>query len=153
MGAGARPHPPPGSGSMYMQREPIGNVGDNRIWSFLTVENAIGGAGGAGLMYSVAQGVGLAGEGFGPGFWVQAILILAGLGLGVGATVRVRGLSLVDRVSLAASFQIQRLSGATRIDPPMEASIWALMDEATDDLLPLIDPDLLAQLETAHGPA
>lgn len=137
---------------MYMQREPIGSVGDNRIWSILTVENAIGAACGAGLMYSVSQVFGIAGEGFGPGFWVQAIMILAGLAMGAGATVRVRGLSLVDRVSLFVSFQMRKMSGQNRVDPPIEASIWALADES-DDLLPLLDEEMLAALEAEHGRA
>jgi hypothetical protein len=137
---------------MYMQREPIGSIGDNRIWSVLTIENAIGAATGGGVMYSVAQALGIAGDGFGPGFWVQAVMIVAGLALGAGATVRVRGLSLVDRISLFVTFQIQQMSGQNRVDPPIEASIWALSTES-DDLLPLLDDDMLAALEAEHGGA
>lgn len=137
---------------MYVQREPIGSMSDNRIWSILTVENAVGAATGGGVMYSMAQMFGIAGDGFGPGFWVQAVLIFMGLAVGAGATVRVRGLSLVDRIGLFVNFQMQHMSGHNRIDPPIEASIWALADES-DDLLPLLDEDMLAALEAEHGGA
>lgn len=137
---------------MYMQREPIGSNRDNRIWSILTVENAIGAATGGGVMYGVAQVLGIAGSDFGPGFWVQAVMIIAGMAIGAGATVRVRGLSLVDRISLFVSFQMQNVGGQNRIEPPIEASIWALSDES-DDLLSLLDEDMLAALEAEHGSA
>jgi len=135
---------------MYVQREPIGSISDNKIWSILTVEHAIGAATGGGLMYSLAQVLRITGDGFGVGFWLQAMMIIAGLAVGAGATVRVRGLSLVDRVSLFIGFQMQKMGGHTRIDPPIEASIWALSDES-DDLLPLLDEDMLAALEAEHG--
>jgi hypothetical protein len=137
---------------MYLQREPIGSHSDNRIWSILTVENAIGAATGGGVMYGIAQLFGIAANDFGPGFWVQVALIIAGIAGGAGATIRVRGLSLVDRISLFVGFQMQTMSGHHRIDPPIEASIWALSDDS-DDLLPLLDEDMLGDLEAAHGSA
>lgn len=137
---------------MYMQREPIGSISDNRILSILTVENAIGAATGGGILYALAQALGIAGNDFGPGFWIQAVMIIVGMAVGAGATVRVRGLSLVDRTSLFVGFQMQKLGGHNRVDPPIEASIWALSDES-DDLLPLLDEDMLAALEAEHGGA
>jgi hypothetical protein len=130
---------------MYVQREPIGGIGENRIWSILTVENAAGAAVGGGVMYGIAQAFGIVGEGFGPGFWLQLILIAVGVFVGATVTIRIRGLSLVDRVVLFLTFQIAKAGGQHRIEPPIEASVWALTDE-TDDLLPLLDEDMLAAL-------
>ncbi|WP_322489361.1 hypothetical protein [Chloroflexus sp.] len=130
---------------MYVQREPIGGIGENRVWSILTVENAAGAAVGGGIMYGIAQALRIAGEGFGVGFWIQLVMIAAGIAIGAIVTIRIRGLSLVDRLIIFVGFQMRRASGQHRVDPPIEASIWALTDE-TDDLLPLLDEDMLAAL-------
>lgn len=130
---------------MYVQREPIGGIGENRIWSILTVENAAGAAVGGGVMYGIAQALRITGEGFGPGFWLQLVFIGVGVFIGATVTIRIRGLSLVDRVMLFITFQIAKASGQHRIEPPIEASIWALTDE-TDDVLLLLDDDMLASL-------
>lgn len=130
---------------MYVQREPIGGVGQNRIWSFLTVENAAGAAAGGGALYGLAQALHVAGEGFGAGFFLQIVMIVVGMTLGAGVTIPMRGLSLIDRIILFASFQMKKAAGNHRIEPPIEASVWALSDES-DDLLPLLDEDMLAAL-------
>ncbi|NNJ12211.1 hypothetical protein EKD04_017925 [Chloroflexales bacterium ZM16-3] len=135
-----------------MQREPLGGVGENRIWSILTIENAAGAAAGGGAMYGLAQTLRLSADGFGAGFWLQLMLIALGAIIGAAVTIRVRGLSLVDRIILFVSFQIRKASGQHRVVPPLESSIWALGD-ASDDLLPLIDDDMLAALNEglSHG--
>ena len=137
---------------MYTQREPLGGMGDNRIWSILTVENAAGAAMGGGAMYALAQALRIAGESFGPGFWLQMLLIAGGAAIGAAVTIRVRGLSLVDRVTLYVGFQLRTLRGQHRITPPLESSAWAQTDDA-EALLPLFDEDMLAAMneELAHG--
>jgi hypothetical protein len=130
---------------MYVQREPIGGIGENRIWSILTIENAAGGAAGGGAMYGLSQALRISADGFGPGFWLQLMLIALGAAIGAAVTIRIRGLSLVDRIILFVGFQLRKTSGQHRIVPPIESSIWALSD-ANDDLLPLIDDDMLAAL-------
>jgi hypothetical protein len=139
---------------MYVQREPLGGIGEDRVWSILTLENAAGAAVGGGVMYGVAQLLGVAGEGFGPGFWIQLLLIAGGLAVGATATIRLGGLSLVDRIALFAAFQLRQAAGRHRVEPPIEASVWALTGE-TDDLLPLLDDDMQAALNEGlpHGGA
>lgn len=136
----------------YFQQEPIGGIGENRVFSILTVENVAGAAVGGGALYGVAKVFQLGGSGFGPGFWIQLALILAGAALGAGITVRVHGLSLVDRIGFWAAFQMRKASGQTRIDPPIATSIWAF-DEDADDILTLLDDDFgaLAPAEARHG--
>lgn len=135
---------------MYLQREPLGGMGQNKIWSILTVENAAGGAIGGGLMYGLAQAFRIAGQGFGAGFWLQAILILAGIAIGAAVTIRTNGLSLVDRVTFFVGFQLRKAGGQHRIDPPIESSVWAMGADADDLLLPLIDPEMLLTAEEAE---
>jgi hypothetical protein len=138
---------------VYHQREPLGGVGENRIWSILTVENAAGAATGGGAMYGLAQALHLAGESFGPGFWLQIMLIALGAAIGAAVTIRVRGLSLVDRLTLYGGFQLRAMRGQHRITPPLESSTWAQADDA-EDLLPLFDEAMLTTLneELAHAP-
>jgi|GEM_PF-6483921 hypothetical protein len=137
---------------MYVQQEPLGGMGENRIWSILTLENAAGAAAGGGAMYGLAQTLRLSADGFGPGFWLQLLLIVMGAAIGAAVTIRVGGLSLVDRIVLYTGFQIRTASGQHRIEPPLESSAWAIATDA-EDLLPLIDEDMLAALneEIARG--
>ena len=140
---------------MYVQREPIGGLGENRIWSILTVESAAGAGGGALVMYALAQAFHLTGEGFGPGFFLQFVLISVGAALGVALTIRFgNSLSFLDRILLFIGFHMLQARGQHRVEPPIEASIWALTND-TDDLLPLLDEDMLVALNEglAHGRA
>jgi len=131
---------------MYVQREPIGGIGENRIWSILTVESIAGAGVGAIVMYASAQALHLTGAGFGAGFFIQLIMLIAGAVCGAAITIRFgNGLSLFDRIMLFIGFKLLQARGLHRIDPPIEASVWALTHD-TDDLLPLLDEEMLTAL-------
>lgn len=135
---------------MYTQREPLGGMSENRIFSVLTVENLAGGGVGGAIAYGLCQILGVAGAGFGAGFILMATLILGGIALGTGVTVRFSGLSLFDRVNLGIGFLLRRASGGHVLEPPIETSAWAL-DDGADDLLDLLTEDEGVGEETVYA--
>jgi hypothetical protein len=138
---------------MYLQREPLGGVGDNRVWSILTVEHLAGAAVGGGFGYGASRILGLgSGESFGPGFWIQLVLIAVGMGCGALLMIRVRGLSLMDRLICGVGFLIGRMSGQHRVVPPLESSVWATLDLPDEDLLALVAFDDAEEV-SPHGTA
>lgn len=107
---------------MYRERAQFLDFGSDHVFAGVTVWNVLGIIGGLLLAYPVAQFLGL-GDG------ATVLLLVASAAIGVGITIRRRGLTLGKRLLIIAEHDLASLQGHTLIDAdalytaPVEADI------------------------------
>lgn len=107
----------------YTRPEHLGDSGDERVISIVTRTNVYALLFGLALSALVVSVSGLGRGGMGTaGWWFQAALVLGGGVLCALSTVRLRGLSLAERLWLRAGYELRRRSGKTRIVPAREGT-------------------------------
>jgi hypothetical protein len=104
----------------YIRPEQLGSHGEKRVIGILTLTNIAGGFVGMAVLWLLT---GLLGIGTGelntPAGLIRLALTLACGGAGILATLRGRGLSILDRATLWGGYQIRKSTGQIQIKPPI----------------------------------
>ncbi len=116
----------------YTQQEDLSSKGQDRQISILTTANLAGAVICGLLAWQLCKLLGITGDFFSAGWWLQGALIVGGGVLGILLTIRWSGLSLLDRLMLFGGFHMRRLARETVIQP--QAAVATLQTQSLTTL-------------------